>query len=587
MTTVGNLNLKSSGWYKQATTPYWDGSSYNRARDNGTVVKAISVAVTGAGRIGFYVAYSELTGTGTHTFYVQRTHGTSGAVSIDYASAGDTHTTTSGTISWGDGEADIKSFTVAVPTKASNGDHRIYVTLSNPVGGAAVHTPSQKAYGIIDDSTVPADADAVFYDSAAGTGTGTAADPYGSIYTAIANVGSKKYICGKGTTTVGTTDNISFNGGGAVDCIFLPSGRVSEATRLTIKGWPGFTWTVTGGAGTTKAGFYSDGSGGTVGDSSFITFRDIDFSTFDTTGTSAAENGGINYFKTQCTDVTVEYCTFDNINGSSNSAGVNAYNLDGLKVWRSTVNNVQFNGVNTNQDAPAFMHYDGTNHVYERNTATNCGGFVFEKSTKTGTIQAKVSFNIVKTVVGYTQGAFATSTAEVNYSLIQGNLFKNNTLYYAVYYRGASAVGNDKQWIFSNVFDNCGAGTQGAIYSKDTYELQIFNNISYNSRMFLDIYEAVASQSDPTKTQVTYANYNHLYGSTLNDYRYFATYYATSAALNAVYSNLAGNDSSGDPLFTNTATDDYTLGGGSPCLTTGVGGTDKGIYLAGIEVIGA
>jgi hypothetical protein len=49
-------------------------------------------------------------------------------------------------------------------------------------------------------------------------------------------------------------------------------------------------------------------------------------------------------------------------------------------------------------------------------------------------------------------------------------------------------------------------------------------------------------------------------------------------------SGFAGNDTTGDPLFSDGA---LSLGLSSPCLGTGVAGTDKGIYLTGVEIIGA
>ena len=49
------------------------------------------------GRVGFYVDYSELDTIGTHIFYVCRTHGTEGTVSVGYKTFGDNHSNTAGT----------------------------------------------------------------------------------------------------------------------------------------------------------------------------------------------------------------------------------------------------------------------------------------------------------------------------------------------------------------------------------------------------------------------------------------------------------------------------------------------------------
>ena len=61
---------------------------------SGSDLISMSIALTTAGRLGFYIDYSELATTGTHTFYVTRTHGTAGAVSCGYTTGGDAHTGT-------------------------------------------------------------------------------------------------------------------------------------------------------------------------------------------------------------------------------------------------------------------------------------------------------------------------------------------------------------------------------------------------------------------------------------------------------------------------------------------------------------
>ena len=113
---------------------------------------SLSLVISTPGRIGFYCDYSELSDAGTHTFYICRTHGTAGTVSVNYSTAGDTHTAVSDTLTWLDGEADIK--TVTVPVSASDlsvhaaaglGEHRIILSLSNPLGGAVLHVNSVDA----------------------------------------------------------------------------------------------------------------------------------------------------------------------------------------------------------------------------------------------------------------------------------------------------------------------------------------------------------------------------------------------------------------------------------------------------------
>ncbi len=557
----------------------------NNTLGTGASVKLFNIALTTAGRFSFYIDYSELATTGTHTFYVQRTHGTVGAVSVDYATSGDAHTTTSGTLSWADGQAGIQSFEVVVPTKADAGDHRIVATLSNASGGAVLHHGAKTiAYGVIDDGTIASDADAVFYDSAATGGTGTQADPYGSIYTAIANVGAKRYLYLRGTMTPDTTNTVNPNGGGGIiRVVTLPNGRTSESNRLYIQNWPGSTFTLDGLTGTDVAGFYKNGNG------SYITFKGLDFRNLNTTFDLFTECFGIGYFITANTDVNVEYCSFDNLDGGSNTAGFVANYITGLKMWRNTSNNTKFRGSNTNGNASGLCQYYGcANTSYMRNTVTLCGISIFAKRPVATDISPNVSFNILKGVVGL-QLSFASANQGANYLIVNGNLFKDNTIYYGYQCAGSNPDVTAKNWIANNVFDNCGGGDNGAIYLKDSYDYQIFNNIMYNCRKVWDVPETVALQSNTAKNLIDYADFNQEFGTTAPGamYEYLSLTYADASLLNAAVPRLAANDTSGDPLFTNPALDDYTLQVGSSAIATGVNATDKGIYLTGNEVVGA
>lgn len=594
MTTPANKDISS--WYAQGSSPLKDGSYPSSARASGSsgTLKAYDLSLASAGRFSFWLDYSERTTAGDHTFYVQRTHGSTGAVGVTWTASGDGSPTDTGELAWADGELDIKSVTVNVASKPSNGLHVIQVVLSSPTGGAVLHNGTNTiAYGIIDDSTVPDDSDAVFYDSAAGGGgTGTAASPYNNIYTAIAAVASggagssKRYLCGKGTTTPdGTNTCIPNGGGGTVNCIFIPDGRSSEATRLFVMAWPGFTWTVSGGASTTTTGFYCDGGTQSLGTSNYITFRGIDFSSLDTSGATFAEAGGINYFGSGGDQINVEYCTGDDINGSTNTSLFNFYASDGGRMWRCTANNIQFNGSNTNPNAGGLsLYYNTTNLSVQRCEATNAGGGVYAKGLSlANNIGMKVMFCDIDCSVGLHYG-FGNSAHETNYTITSHNLIKNANLYQAMYFTGADPNGNDGQWIANNVFDNCGAGDNGAVFLWDTYDAICFNNVFYNCRRAFDGYDTIANQSNAGKDTVKYMDYNIVYAPTLNAYRYRGVAYTASSNLNAAFSSIAGNDSASDPSFTNTATNDYTRTG-TP--TDGVDGTEAGIYLTGSEVVGA
>jgi CSLREA domain-containing protein len=105
--------------------------------------------------------------TGTHTvdITVQRTGGSSGAVSVDYAvtdgtaNAGSDYSVTSatGTLNWADADSADKTITITV-----NGDttyepnETVNITLSNPTGGAAINSPNPATLTITNDDAPPA-----------------------------------------------------------------------------------------------------------------------------------------------------------------------------------------------------------------------------------------------------------------------------------------------------------------------------------------------------------------------------------------------------------------------------------------------
>jgi len=550
----------------------------------GSNVKLYNIALTTAGRLSFYIDYSELTGVGTHTFYVTRTHGTVGSVSVDFDSYGDTHTTASGTITFADGQAGIKSFTVAVPTKADAGDHRIYVQLSNPTNSAVLHNGTKTiAYGVIDDGTVPADTAAVFFDTAAGSnGSGTAASPYDNYADAKTNVGSKRYICGKGTIT--PSETITFGGGSVGSGISVPATRTSEATRLYIQKWSGFNLSIDGTGDTTSFGFYTNSG------ESYHTYKGIDIANLNMTGAATVTPCfGIAYHYGESTDINIEYCSGDDINGG-NGTNVSAfllYGVNGAKVWRSTANDIQVADSNTNGNTGGVYSYDGKNLSIQRCTFTNVYNGHYHKNVLTvGDTASTYKFNDSDTAIGAHYGGAGGGSVGHSYAVIQSNIFKNATDAAVRHTPGTSQTDtgvNKSFYITNNVFDTCGVGTVPAIYSEKGFEQIFFNNI------FLDCRATWGDKNDQSAIKtpaVEYADYNNDFGTTLTSQRYLllGTSYSTSGSLPAT---LTDNDTQVDPQFTNDEAGDYSLAAGSNSLTAGIGGTDQGIYLTGIEVIGS
>ena len=99
---------------------------------------------------------------GTVQLTVNRTGGTSGAVSVSYATANGTavagtdYTASSGTLSWAAGDSTAKTISVPViDEQLTSGSKTFGVTLSAPTGGAALGTPSTATVTITDNDVVP------------------------------------------------------------------------------------------------------------------------------------------------------------------------------------------------------------------------------------------------------------------------------------------------------------------------------------------------------------------------------------------------------------------------------------------------
>ena len=464
----------------------------------GASQEVTGLSITGAGRLGFYIDYSELSAAGTHRFYVTRTHGTTGTVGCTFTSSGDTHSTDTATLSWADGDASV--LYVDVPVSSSDvsthegnglGDHRVVATLSSATGGAAVHNGdgTTRAYGVIDTGAVASDANAVFYDSAAGTGTGTAADPYGSIYTAIANVGSKRYIYGKGTTIPDGTDTTSVQGDGGANCIDLPTTRTSEATRVYIQNWPSNTWTVTGSGGTSHKGFSAEAR--TV---DYQTLRGITFTDLDCTTTGG--NGCALYLALDSLSnfISVERCTSSDINGTANNAMVRAQSSNNLKIWACTSDGVRKNGDATNPNTAAItLFYECKNVSVQRCKGSNSYSVAYDKRPNDGTAPA-LSMRFCtnglnqRILFDMNDGGGGTS---YKWSICQNNVVvgiapepdnPNSADNPVGIFTGNSAPTNDLHHWSNNTFYYSGSGELGAIDTRFDNVIA-YNNLYYDARI--------------------------------------------------------------------------------------------------------
>ncbi|WP_428310343.1 Calx-beta domain-containing protein [Hydrocarboniphaga sp.] len=119
--------------------------------------------VSSAGALAFSSAtWSAAENAGTATITVKRTGGSAGAVTVAYASsngsasAGSDYTAVSGTLSWANGDAANKTFTVPITDDApAESNETVNLTLSVPGGGATLGTTKTSSLTINDNDGAP------------------------------------------------------------------------------------------------------------------------------------------------------------------------------------------------------------------------------------------------------------------------------------------------------------------------------------------------------------------------------------------------------------------------------------------------
>jgi hypothetical protein len=592
-----NWTIDAKDWARNDTSPILDGSNPLVKRPSLASVVSMSLGLTTAGRLGFFIDYSELSDAGTHTFYVCRTHGSTGAVSVQYSTGGDTHSIATGSLSWADGELDIKSFTVAVtPSELTThqttdglGEHRIWALLSNPTNGAELHfgTEITRAYGVIDNNVVASDANAVFYDSAAvSVGTGTQVDPYNNAVTAIQNIGNKRYLYGRGTTLIDNT----YQPSAGLNGLPVPETRASESDRVYVRNWGASTWSIQGTAAATVGFSVASAS------NSHCTYRGIDFSNLNS---APSGSGGscyaIQYLYGGAQAINIELCTVDTINGGGNTAAFNLWGVDGSKVWRCVGSNITRFGLIFGANSAVVESYDGKNISVQRCEGSNANYLVHHKRVGAAfDVSTSVRFCKDATLNGVLYGRSGSSGAPHSYTIVQCNLFlslgvNSGAIGHIVGTVGQNGSNNaDKHWWCNNVIHDRGSvqgGDSAPVQFYQAYNAIIFNNIYLESqRLWRETQDS--SAFGPV---IEYADHELHFGTKLpsQTYEYKQIDYPDVAGIQSVRPDFAGNDVIADPLFTDVVGGDFTLQAGSPALTGGVDGTQQGLYLGNFYTIGA
>ena len=112
------------------------------------------------------VSYSLAESGGSAVIIVMRTGSSAGEVTVDYTTSDDSamapsdYMTTSGTITFGDGDTGDKTFNVAiVDNSLFEGDETVNLSLANPTGNAILGDPDEATLTVIEDDVDPEDVD--------------------------------------------------------------------------------------------------------------------------------------------------------------------------------------------------------------------------------------------------------------------------------------------------------------------------------------------------------------------------------------------------------------------------------------------
>lgn len=555
-------------------------------------VLPLKVPLSGSGRLGFYVDYSELDNVGSHTFYVTRTHGSSGVVGCTWTAydSADGAQLSTGILSWEDGSLDILSLTVDIATKPA-GDHRIYVILSNPEGGAALHHgDSTIAYGIIDDDTI-ATSNAIFIDANMDSnGNGTQNSPYNNWYSARdALKVSDRVIYIKGMLVPDDTDNLAMSE--SVKHLALKNtfeGRTTESQRLVIRSWPTFAGGVDGGGQTDVAGFACDGASSSTGTVRYISFRKLSATNLNNQD-GGTVSGKCYFLRTRGfgSDV-VEHFTAEHIHADGLVSGANAAvavwfseTCSHFKLWRWSVANTSH--IARDYNLKTFLCFRTDNVSVQRCTIERTAGGLYEKEGFGG--ETKVGMSLRFNHLKGCQVRFSTqSTQKIqDFHIVQNNIFDEvegtlnfRPLRFDMSVENSSAT---KQHVSNNIFYKYDFSTYADVNVSNTgFEgLILYNNIHYKTKRPWRLDEGVNSPE--------YIDYNHyeFNGTTAPIFRYLSD---SDIPLTDLINETSfdANTTSGDPIID---LENWQLDPSSPCYQEGVYGSNKGVYLLGIEKIGA
>ncbi|MEJ0037686.1 MAG: Calx-beta domain-containing protein [Gammaproteobacteria bacterium] len=190
--------------------------------------KTVTTAAA-AGSIQLQQATYSTAENGTLNISVSRSVADGGAVSVQYSTADGTatapgdYTTTSGTLTWPDGDATPKTISIPIATDSIlEGNETFTLTLSGPAGGAVLGALTQAAVTILDDDGIGLSVANVSVNENAGSATVTVTK---SGTSAVTN--SVSYASANGTAVAGSdytavSDALTFGAADTTKTIVVP-----------------------------------------------------------------------------------------------------------------------------------------------------------------------------------------------------------------------------------------------------------------------------------------------------------------------------------------------------------------------------